>query len=331
MYLKARDYSMKKQVLVTIGWINECEKFQKKLKENTNYQFTFKKEAEITDEDFDKTQIIIGNLKPEILKNFKSLEWVQLASSGANQYAVPGVLPVNTLLSSATGTYGLVISEYLIGATLVMQRKFDRYFTNQQNKLWNNEGSIQSIYGSTFLIVGLGDIGTEFAKRIKALGGYTIGVKRKIYGDEQYVDELYTTDELDKQLPRADVVVSILPSTPATTNLYDKDRFLKMKESAIFINVGRGTAVVQDDLCDILDEGKIAGAVLDVTEPEPLPEDHRLWQTPNVFITPHISGNYALPATKDIFIDLANQNLRRYHEKKKLQSEVDFNTGYRKK
>ena len=322
---------MRKNVLVLIDWLNENKIYREMLEKNENYSFNYKLGKDLNEEDFENVQIIIGNCKHDLLNKFNKLEWVQLQSAGTDGYTTAGVLPENTKLTNATGTYGLTISEYLIGSTLMMQRRFLQYVDNQRKSLWQPEGNIQSIYGSTFLIIGLGDIGTEFAKRVKAMGGYTIGVKRTIYGDEEYVDECYTTEELKNLLHRADVIVSSVPNTPQTKHMYNKEIFTKMKSNAVFINVGRGNAVVLDDLCDALDKELIFGAVIDVTDPEPLPNTHRAWQTSNLFITPHVSGNYSLEETKRRFIRLASQNLENYKNKENLISEVNFSTGYRMK
>ena len=322
---------MKKKAIVSMDWIQNSTNYQERLEQNQGFDFQYKSEEDFTEQDFNETEVFIGNCKHDQLKKFKQLKWVQLQSAGTDGYTTPGVLPEGTLLTNATGTYGLTIAEYLIGTTLLMQRKLNLYIDNQRQNLWQKEGEIQSIYGSTFLIIGLGDIGTEFAKRVKALGGHTIGIKRTIYGDEEYVDELYTNGELDEQIPRADVIVSSVPNTPETLKMYHADRFTSMKPNAIFINVGRGNAVDMDALCDALENKQLYGAVLDVTDPEPLPKEHRAWQTPNLIITPHISGNYNLSETRNRFINLVTSNMERYLAGESLQSEVDFQTGYRKK
>jgi len=322
---------MNKKMIVLVDWIQASSEFQECLEQFRRFDIQYKSEDELAEQDFNETEILVGKCTHDLLPRFQSLKWLQLTSAGTDGYTTPGVLPEGALLTNATGTYGLTISEYLIGTTLLMQRKFHRYLDNQRQNLWQSEGEIQSIFGSTFLIVGLGDIGTELAKRVKALGGYTIGIKRTIYGNEEYVDEVYTNEELDRQIPRADVIVSSVPNTPETLKMYNADRFANMKESTIFINVGRGNAVDTEALCDVLEKGQLQGAVLDVTDPEPLPKEHRAWQTPNLVITPHVSGNYALKETKNRFIKLLTTNMAHYMANETLQSEVDFQTGYSKK
>ena len=319
------------KVLVIGGWLKDMPEAEERLQEVAGFDFLFKSDGDCTEEDFALTEVIIGNLPKEVLKKFKRLKWVQLVSSGVDAYTETGAFPEQAQLTNATGSFGLTIAEHLLAQTMMLQRKFHLYLDNQRQGTWKREGSIQSIHGSVVLIVGFGDIGTEYAKRVQALGGYTIGVKRRIYGDEAFVDELYTVDQLDDLLGRADVVVSSLPSTPATFKLFNKERLLKLKENAVFLNVGRGDAVDLEALCQIMEEGRLWGASLDVTDPEPLPDGHPAWFVPNLLITPHISGNYSLGETNRRILELCTTNLALYRDGKPLLNQVDFQAGYRKK
>lgn len=273
---------------------------------------------------------IIGNPRRRLLANAKNLEWLQLYSAGANLYVKPGLLPEQTVLTNATGSYGLAISEYMIASVLNLFLRLPDYRLQQEKKLWQNAGSARSIYGSTALSVGLGDIGGEFAKRFKALGGHTIGVRRSDKNKPDFVDELYLMDELDDVLPRADVVALSLPETPQTVGLFNRERFARMKPGAVLINVGRGTAVDADALCEALNSGHLGGAAVDVTNPEPLPPEHPLWTAKNMLITPHISGGFNLPETFERILAICADNLKRYHHGEPLKNVVDFQTGYKK-
>ncbi len=289
----------------------------------------YKKPKNITEELIGQASIIIGIPKPEMLAFAKNLEWLQLSSAGANLYVQDGILPENVLLTNATGCYGLAISEYMVGVLLSLFLKLPLYQKNQQNNLWHSEGRIKSIYGSTALIVGLGDIGGEFAKRFKALGGYTIGIRRTDTRKPDYLDELYLTEQLDELLPRADVVALSLPETPQTHKLFDRQRLERIKTGAVLINVGRGMALDTAALCDVLNSGHLGGAAIDVTDPEPLPPEHPLWKAKNVVITPHVSGNYNLPETLERVVRLSVDNLTRYLSGQELNNLVDFSTGYK--
>jgi phosphoglycerate dehydrogenase-like enzyme len=280
--------------------------------------------------EIERADIIIGNPNPALLSGAKNLRWLQLASAGANLYVGEGILPKNVLLTNATGCYGMVISEYMIATVLSLFLHLQQYAENQREHRWHGEGRIKSIYGSTALIVGLGDIGGEFAKRFKAMGGHTIGVRRSDRQKPDFIDELYLTDRLDELLPRADVVALSLPETPQTHKLFSRERLALMKSDAILLNVGRGMAIDTDALCEALNSGRLGGAVLDVTDPEPLPPEHPLWEARNILITPHVSGNYNLPETYERVAALCADNLKRYMDGLELNNLVDLSTGYKK-
>lgn len=279
----------------------------------------------------ENVNIIIGNPRRKLVSHAKNLEWMQLSSAGADLYVTPGVLAKNAVLTNATGSFGLAISEYMIATTLSLFLHLPGYWANQEKHLWHNEGAVKSIYGSTALAVGLGDIGGEFAKRFRALGGYVIGVRRSDTNKPEYIDELYLMDQLDSLLPRADVVALSLPETPSTHKLFGKEKLERMKPGAVLLNVGRGQAIDTDALCDALNSGHLGGAVLDVTDPEPLPPEHPLWQAKNVLLTPHISGGYNLPETYERVFNIAVENLGKYLRGDPLKNIVDFNTGYKKR
>ncbi|MCL1949351.1 MAG: D-2-hydroxyacid dehydrogenase [Turicibacter sp.] len=323
---------MKRKVifLTNIMRVNAAQK--QRIIQNPELEVVFKHSHELDDADFEDAVAVIGNTKPSRLRLFKKLEWIQLYSAGANGYTDEGALQEGVILTNATGSYGVAISEHMLAQALMLQKKFHLYLDKQRRQDWSHEpGIIKSIHGSTVAIVGLGDIGTAFARLVKALGGYTIGIKRTVYGDEQFVDEAYPITELDQVLSRADVVAASLPSTPETHKLFDGEKFAAMKDGAIFLNVGRGTAVDLEALCDALESGKLWGASLDVTDPEPLPKGHRAWDTPNLVITPHVSGNFYLEETFNRFIDIAVENLGRFAKGEPLLNEVDFATGYKRR
>lgn len=284
----------------------------------------------VSQQEIQNSNIIIGNPNPEFLSAAKNLEWLQLSSAGANLYIGEGILPKNVLLTNATGCYGMVISEYMIATLLSLYLHLQQYAANQREHRWHEEGKIKSIYGSTALIVGLGDIGREFAKRFKAMGGHTIGVRRSNRQKPDFVDKLYLIDQLDELLPRADVVALSLPETPQTHKLFNRERLARIKPGAILINVGRGMAIDTDALCEALNSGRLGGAVLDVTDPEPLPPEHPLWDAKNILITPHIAGNFNLQETYERVAALCADNLKRYMNGLELNNLVDLDIGYNK-
>jgi phosphoglycerate dehydrogenase-like enzyme len=260
--------------------------------------YTYSDRETVTQDMIDAAEVILGSAPTAMITAAKKLQWLQMGSAGSDHFQKPGMFPANAVLTNASGGYGLAISEHLMGMLLVIMKKFGLYMASQKAHVWKDEGHVYSVHGSTVVIIGLGNLGGEFGKLAKALGATVIGVKRTAADKPDYVDELYTAEDLDKLLPRADVVCCTLPSTGETAKILSKERIAMLKENAIVLNAGRGTAIDTEALADALLAGKIFGAGLDVTDPEPLPADHRLWDCPNTFITPHISGGHNhLPET----------------------------------
>ena len=177
----------------------------------------------------------------------------------------------------------------------------------------------------------MGNIGSEFLQRCKALGAYTIGVTRTGGEKAPWLDELHTIEDIDELLPRADVAALVLPETPKTYHIFDEERLGRLRSDAVLVNVGRGNTVDNMALSRMLEEGRLAGAVLDVFEPEPLPEDHPLWDAPNTIITPHVTGGFTLQATLDNIADISAENMHCLCNGTQLLNEVDFLEGYAKK
>lgn len=271
--------------------------------------------------------MIIGNPPPKLIRHSTSLELLQLQSAGTNAYLEDILLP-GVLLANATGAYGLAISEYMVGMVFQIYKKFARYYQNQQQRIWKDEGSVLSVFGKRVLVVGAGNIGTEFARRMKALGCYTIGVRRSDLTPCDAFHEIHLLEQLDRFLPTADIISLSLPSTPETRNLMDSRRFQLLNPDAILVNVGRGDVLDQDALIAALNENRLYAAALDVTQPEPLPENHPLWQAKNIYITPHISGGAHLIETTQKIHQICLKNLSAYISGGQIINLVDMQTGY---
>lgn len=284
----------------------------------------------VTQEDVDWAQVILGNVPAAMLHGSPALEWLQTNSAGVEPYIQPGVLAGDTLLTNATGAYGLAIAEHMLGMLLELFKKLELYRDAQKSGAWQSQGAVKAVYGSTVLVLGMGDIGGEFAARCKALGAKVIGVRRSPRPCPEYADEVHLLEDLDSLLPHADVVAITLPGTDATRGLMSRERLAKMKEGAVLLNVGRGFIVDTEALCDALERGHLSGAGVDVTDPEPLPPTHRLWNIPTAVVTPHISGFYHLRETHERIVDIFLENLRHFQAGEPLRNLVDFATGYRK-
>ena len=315
-------------ILVAMLVEDDHKELLKSKAEDANFSFIPAKD--VTKEQAHEADIIIGNVAPELIRGTSKLKWLQLNSAGTDGYLSAGVLPAGTILTNATGAYGLAISEHMIGSLLCIMKKLHLYGADQSKHVWNDYGNVASIYGSKTLVVGFGDIGSEFAVRMHALGSQVTGIRRNKTEKPDYLEALYQMDAFYECLKTADIVATCLPGTKETYHIFDKKAFAQMKEGAFFLNVGRGSAVDSNALADALNSGHLAGASVDVTEPEPLPSDHPLWDAKNLLITPHISGNYHLKETHERIVRIAADNLDRFMRGEKLRNVVDFATGYRK-
>ena len=305
---------------------------QKAVLENAgeNCRFLYETDSSKTEELIPEADIIIGNVPAGDIHASPKLKLLQLQSAGTDGYTAPGVLSEHTILTNATGAYDKTVAEHGLALTLMLQKNFYLYRDLQNQHIWKDMGMAASIADSTVVIVGYGSIGSLYAKMVKALGANVIGVKRRKSEKPEILDELVTMDELDNILPRADVVFSVLPNTPATRHLYTAERFAMMKPTAVFINCGRGNAVSAEVLYDVLQKKIIRAAACDVFEQEPLPSDSPLWSLENLVITPHTAGGFHLPDTKDKIIAIAAQNIRAVLGKAEYRNIIDFSTGYKK-
>ncbi|WP_202849491.1 NAD(P)-dependent oxidoreductase [Clostridium thermosuccinogenes] len=317
---------LEKNILVLIPVNEEHKKLLEEKAPSAN--FTYASRKSLDKDQVQKADIIIGNPPVDMVKGSERLEWLQLESAGVGDYAKTDVLPERVLLTNASGAYGLAISEYMLGVLLELYKRLYLYRDNQKEGKWSYEGQVKAIYNSTALIVGVGDIGGEFAKRMKALGAYTIGIRRREAEKPDYLDELYLMDKLEELLPRADVVALSLPATKLTDKIINQETLKLMKQDAVLINVGRGNAIDTEALCDALESGHLFGAALDVTDPEPLPKDHRLWKIKNAIITPHVSGGYSLKETHERIVKISADNLEAFMNGRSLINVVDRAAGY---
>lgn len=271
---------------------------------------------------------VIGNLAIDALQQIPHLQWVQLNSSGADAYAREGALPADTMLTCATGAYGIGISEYMIAQLLNMMKRIPAYYDNQKAGLWHDEGKVTSPMGKRVLVVGTGNIGMEFARRIKAFGADVVGVRRRAGTCPEGLSEIHTLDELAAEAAKADIVALTLPGTAETYHLFDRDMLLACKPGAYLINVGRGNVIDNAALCEEDVYGHFAGIYLDVCEQEPLPEGDPLYHVPNLLLTPHITGDFHLDITADNIYDICVHNYKAFKGEGAFQSVVDRKSGY---
>ncbi len=276
-------------------------------------------------------QAVVGFCSAEILEAGSELRWIQLPFAGAERcLEIPAVRERDILVTNAQRVYGPEIAEHVMAMILSFTRGLYRYIPAQAEGVWNrglvSEDLLWELEGRTLLVVGLGGIGTEVARLGNAMGMTVLATRNSRREGPPFVEYVGLADELPELAPRADVVVNATPLTPATADLFDTDFFAAMKSTAYFINVGRGGSVVTQDLVAALEQGRLAGAGLDVTDPEPLPENHPLWKMNNVIITPHIAAGSDLRSER-LWI-VMRENLRRYVAGERMLSVVDKSKGY---
>lgn len=284
-----------------------------------------------SDAELAAAEVIVGFPPVPRLASAKNLKWLQIPWSGADGYADHPEFPAHVMLTNATGAFGRPIAEYAFAAVLSLMRRFHQYRDCQKEAKWMRQGDEMSPTGKRVLILGAGDIGTNTARLFKMLDCHITGVRRVVREIPTEFDAMITLDQVDEILPKADIVICCMPHTPLTQGFLNRQRLENMKSTAILVNVGRGTLIDHEALADVLNAGKIYGAALDVTCPEPLPQDHPLWKCRNVMITPHVSGQTfaGLKDKEDYFFRVCRENLVAYRDGKTLENQVDLKTGYR--
>ena len=272
---------------------------------------------------------IIFAMSPMLVEKAKNLRWFCSASAGIDHLASSGVFDGrDILLTNSSGTFGLTIAEHIIMVTLMMMRRYPEYEKHIQNKEWLGGLEQRSIFGSKFLVLGTGDLGMNFAKRVRSLEpASVIGVSRSGAQVDGF-DQVYPISQLDSLLGDIDVLVMCLPGTAETIGILSRGRIALLPEKAFVVNVGRGSAIDEAALMEALEEEKIAGAALDVFTEEPLPANSPLWDVKNLLITPHISGQNTLEWTRNRNIEMFCEDIANYFEGRPLTYTADIKAGY---
>lgn len=272
----------------------------------------------------------IGVCTPEALAAGKSIQWIHMVSAGVETcVSIPAVRARNILVTNMQRIGGPIIAEHVMAMTLAFTRGLDLYIPQQAKSEWRRatpDGRMAVVKDKTMLVVGLGGIGSEVAKRAHALGMKVVAIRASGRTGPDFVSYVGLPEELPKLTADADFVVNTAPLTPQTKGMFNAAFFAKMKPTAYFINIARGGSVDTDALVNALKNKQIAGAGLDVTDPEPLPADHPLWRAPNVIITPHVANDSDLGFAAQFAV--TKENLRRYSAGERMLSVVDVARGY---
>ena len=269
---------------------------------------------------------------PDFLQKADKLRWVQATSAGVDRYLSNSDLMKNDqiVFTNMQGMHGPTIADHVFAMLLMLTRDLRVHAQDQNRGQWQRQGSGHmtpvALQGRTMLVVGLGGIGREVAKRAKGFGMTVWATKRRATEPPPYVDRQETSEKLMELLPNADVVVLCVPLTDQTRGMINADAFAVMKKGSYLVNIARGPVVDTDAMMSALQDGTLAGAGLDVTDPEPLPEDHPLWQLDNIIITPHVAARSTL--TREDWRNLYAENLRRFALGEPLLNVVDKTVGY---
>ncbi|ODM71545.1 D-2-hydroxyacid dehydrogenase [Bradyrhizobium elkanii] len=261
----------------------------------------------------------------EFFEEAKKLRWFQCTGAGVESMLLIRDRADHIAVTNARGIHGDIIADFVMAGVTMLQWDFRRYLREQAERKWNPR-YVAPLADKTLGVVGLGSIGATIARRAKSAGMMVVGSKRDISVPVEGVDRLFAANALDDLLPLCDFVVLAVPATPDTAGLIGEAAIARMQPHAFLINIARGTVVVEAELIKSLQTGAIAGAMLDVFEQEPLPQDSLLWDMPNVIATPHVAGgptNY----TERVFSIMA-ENIDRFLNGRPLKNVVDLRRGY---
>jgi phosphoglycerate dehydrogenase-like enzyme len=268
--------------------------------------------------------LLAFGLPPGILGEMGRLKMIQSMTAGVDGWLARKDLAPGLPLSAARGTHLPQMPENILGALFHITKHYHTIAQNQAQSKWVRSQSA-TLAGKTLGILGLGAIGADLARRASALDMRVVGTRRTPE-PLPHVDKVYASAETDQALAESDFVVLLLPVTPETENMFNRARLQKMKSSAWLINFGRGALIVDDDLIAAVKAKEIAGAVLDVFRTEPLPSEHPFWQTPNIYVLPHIGGGH--PDRDKWVAALFAENVRRHLTGEPLKELVDRTRGY---
>lgn len=305
----------------------EALEMQKIINDFPTCKFKFIKKGMETQEDILWADVITGHPKPALLKQAKQLKWLHLQSAGVNDYENLQIYGNQQIIvTRSADVFSIAMAEHAIGMILALNRLFPHFIRNEAQHKWERVHASLELSGSTVLMLGTGSIAAEIVKRLKGFDCQIIGVRRDINKLAAGYDKIYPVWQLPEALKQADYIINSLPLTAATYHLLGEKEFALMKERAIVINVGRGKTIDTRALIKALQDRKIAGAGLDVCDPEPLDGDSPLWDMENVIITPHSSGDSLNTEKRRIM--LFKKQLTKFINGEKLDHLIDFKAGY---
>jgi phosphoglycerate dehydrogenase-like enzyme len=264
-----------------------------------------------------------GTVPPELFARAQRLRWIAAPLAGLGpDWFHPDLVSSDVVVTNMRGIYNEHLAGHLMGFVLAFARRFDVYLPRQAAGEWRRGAQMIDLASSTAVIVGVGGSGTEAGRLCHAFGMRVIGVDPRTTEPPAGFERLVGPEHLDEVLPEADFVLMTAPETPDTIGMFDAGRLARMKPTAYLCNIARGRLVVTDDLVAALQAGTIAGAGLDVVDPEPLPAEHPLWHLPGVLLTPHVAISGA-PGWYERRTAILVDNARRFAAGEPLMNVVD--------
>ena len=320
--------------LSRIGYISVPIELERELQNAfTTVDIVIARDEATFDQHISSCEILVSwTLHGRNYSDFKRLRWIHSPSAGVNALMIPELIGSDVVLTNGRTVHAIPVAEHSIALLLALARNFAEDFAYQHKGMWGHRALWMEkrlpieINGKTLGLIGLGSIGGEIATRARALGMRVVAVKRDLSRGAELADQLFALRDLRSMLEIADFIVIAAPDTAETRHLIGESDLQSMKDVAFLINVARGSLVDTSALIQALESGKLAGAGLDVTEPEPLPEGHPLWTAPNVFITHHMASTTERRWERHAL--LIRENLGRYLTGRPLLNLVDKSRGY---
>ncbi|MGL4912429.1 MAG: phosphoglycerate dehydrogenase [Romboutsia sp.] len=310
------------KVLFTINYGEEKFKRIRDL----GYEVTYYSENTVTNnEDTDSSHILItyNPFKTLDISKIKNLKYIQTSSVGVDQIPKEKLLGRNIIIANNKGGYSIPMGEWIVMYILQIYKNSKKFYEQQGDKKWKMNSDITEMCGKKIGFIGTGTIATEGAKRLKAFDVEIWGVNT-IGSDREYFDKCFATSEMDNVFKECDVVVCTIPATKDTIGIINEDKFKVMKDKSVFINLGRGNIVNEEDLINYID--KFRGVALDVFQTEPLSDENKLWEFDNVTVTPH--NSWVSDKNNDRNFEIIYKNLKKYINKQPLNNIMDINKGY---
>ena len=277
-----------------------------------------------------ESEVLYAGIPALLRREHPALRWYAFAYAGVDAFCKDnGLWDGKSCLLTNSNTYDVTLAEHTLLVLLMLLRRMPEYEAIARRREWRADLPVRSVRDGRFTILGAGRIGGRIAEDLKGMGAaHVTGVSRSGRARSPYFDEVLPMAELDAVLGRTEHLICVLPSTAETRGLFTAEKFALLPRGATFINVGRGDLLDQEALMDALKSGRLSGAAIDVTVPEPLPPEHPLWDCPGLILTPHIAGGLTLPRSRDDNVALFCENLRRYAAGEALQGLVDRSQGY---